>query len=538
MTSVELVSEEKHNQEQAKEEGGQSPRKRVKLSEAMRAFKEAFDHQENGEERLKMSIAFMKQALSQEKTPRFKDFWEAKKLCLELFKEKINPLLKAECWNEYTTLSAEAKRLKDLLEEQSAFAVEQIELALQALEADLKRAQEVIQKLPSLEKGHDSTFLADKWSMYDQKQREIQFYITLAGRMRDLRKEVIETEMRVKHKNRLLKRLSDLGTQFLPIKKRETKLVAQEFLQDVERFVSFCFDLERHSVKQTAFSPHLLRESIKEFQLLAKKIALHARAFTETRTQLSQCWEVLKEAEKEKKKEFVERQEQFQVEHKEAVALIAACSTELKEQPPTTKEQLHERIHYVMKELEKKNLSGADFKVLRAQLRRVQEEALAPFLSQERQYILQREREDAQRKEKLETFKTQLQQVLSDLSKSSLKTLQELEASFDERVQILRPDTREMQKLQEAKKELYEALLLKKEEELTEEDAEGLEALLREWEAFREVTRTALERYRKEMGNSGFDFEKAMLFSKQMDLEKSRLDRAAEKIVDLEDKLG
>ena len=65
----------------------------------------------------------------QPQSPHFKDFWEARRLCLPLFKENMNPKSRSLLWAEYIEISAEARKLKEILDEQSPFAVEQIELA-------------------------------------------------------------------------------------------------------------------------------------------------------------------------------------------------------------------------------------------------------------------------------------------------------------------------------------------------------------------------------------------------------------------------
>jgi hypothetical protein len=504
----------------------------------MLSFKAVFEQQENVEERLKMSIAFMKESLAQEKTPCFKDFWDAKKMCLPLFKEKINPLVKAECWTQYTTISSEAKRLKDLLEEQSTFAIEQIELALKGLEEELLQAPMLIQKFNSIGPSLSGTFLAEKWDFYDQKHKEILFYVHLAGRMKNLRTGIIETDMRIRHKNRLLRRLATLGDRLLPHKKEQMNLIAQEFVGDVEHFVKQSFHLAQKQLVDTSTPFHLLRESIKEFQFLAKKLGLNARAFSATREQLSQCWEVLKEAKKEKQQEFLDRQEKSKQGYQQSIVLIRAFTEWFKQHPATTREAVQARSQQVIADLEQLGLSPYDFKMLKTKLREEQEHALIPVVEQEKLYLEKKQQIEVQRKGDLELFNQQVHTALKRISKESLKSLQTLYDSFEERKNTLKPDVREAQQLEEMKKELYEALLLKKEEELISAEGTTLEEILHEWEAFRDSTRQAIERYRRDMGNSGFDFEQAMLLGKQVDLEKSRLDRAVQKILDLEDKLA
>jgi hypothetical protein len=75
--------------------------------------------------------------------------------------------------------------------------------------------------------------------------------------------------------------------------------------------------------------------------------------------------------------------------------------------------------------------------------------------------------------------------------------------------------------LEEIRRELYETILLKRENEL-EQDQESLQKLYADWETFKEQTRERLELYRKEESFSGFDFQKAMIFRELKDLENSK----------------
>ena len=43
----------------------------------------------------------MRSSVSQGETPRFKDFWEARRLCLPLFKENVPVKVRTQLWAEY-----------------------------------------------------------------------------------------------------------------------------------------------------------------------------------------------------------------------------------------------------------------------------------------------------------------------------------------------------------------------------------------------------------------------------------------------------
>src|SRR5690242_12341464 len=108
-------------------------------SEALTVFSETIKSFATSEEKIAFGLEFMRKAISQEGSPHFREFWEARKTVLPFFKENINIAIRSKLWGEYVELTSEARRLKDILEEQSAFATEQIDLAIQALEKDLSQ---------------------------------------------------------------------------------------------------------------------------------------------------------------------------------------------------------------------------------------------------------------------------------------------------------------------------------------------------------------------------------------------------------------
>ena len=68
-------------------------------------------------------------------------------------------------------LSTEAKRLKEILDEQSAFAIEQIELAIQALERDLEHYDTSLSQPHEEPLRLESFTLEEKQEFYNQMQK-------------------------------------------------------------------------------------------------------------------------------------------------------------------------------------------------------------------------------------------------------------------------------------------------------------------------------------------------------------------------------
>jgi hypothetical protein len=90
------------------------------------------------EARIKSCLEYMQEALSKGKVPDFKGFWEVRKHCLPFFKESMAQPLRTTFWDTYIELTREGRRLKHLLDEEASFAVEQIDLAIHAIEKEVE----------------------------------------------------------------------------------------------------------------------------------------------------------------------------------------------------------------------------------------------------------------------------------------------------------------------------------------------------------------------------------------------------------------
>ncbi|MFY9715395.1 MAG: hypothetical protein WAJ84_02175, partial [Candidatus Rhabdochlamydia sp.] len=266
-------------------------------------FLEQFHGEINSEKKIRLNLEFMRQALSQGSSPRFKDFWEVRKLCLSLFKEDMPVSIRADLWNSYIELASEAKQLKEIVDQQSAFAVEQIELAIQALEKDVADMNVVLELIADIVLPEECFSLQKNREFYTVIQRELQLLNALAVKINSLRKELLKTEMRIRIKNKLLERLSVCGNQVFPRRKELIKQISEQFSQDVEYFVYSQF--REGEMKQ--LPGYVLREEIKYLQQIAKVLTLNTHVFSETRVKLSTCWDEIKNYEKERKKETQEK---------------------------------------------------------------------------------------------------------------------------------------------------------------------------------------------------------------------------------------
>ena len=99
------------------------------------------------DEKVALSLKFMKGALSDGKRAQFKDFWRLKKICLDLFKQDMHPTKRALLWNDYTKLLGEAHGLQKILEEQTNFHIDQLELAIEGLEKEIEESDKWLKSI-------------------------------------------------------------------------------------------------------------------------------------------------------------------------------------------------------------------------------------------------------------------------------------------------------------------------------------------------------------------------------------------------------
>jgi hypothetical protein len=221
------------------------------------------------EKELRGQIEVMREALAQEAEPKFGPFWEARRACLPLFKETIHPAIRATLWGEFRELSDQARRLKGMFEEEAQFAIVQIEGAIAAVEESFAQRSE--KRVPP-EPAHQCRGL-DQLS-YCERQGEITLCSTLLGRITELRRELIKTEMRMREKNRLFQRIGAIGDAIFEVRTGLIEEVSGQFLGDVERFLE----------------GEVARSDVMGMQAMAKILTLTQEAFEMTREQLGRAW--------------------------------------------------------------------------------------------------------------------------------------------------------------------------------------------------------------------------------------------------------
>jgi hypothetical protein len=487
----------------------------------------------NNEEKLTCLIDFMKKSISQEGSANFRWFWDAKKLCLDLFKEPINSVVRAKYWKEYLDLTKEALRLKDLLDEQTSFAVEQIDIAITAIEKDLENYEDLFKKMRSLDFPRNCRFLDKKKDNYDDAQKELNLLNTFAAKINSLRKELIKINMRVRFKNKFFKRLSIGGDKIFPKRKELIQEISNAFISDVEEFVEMYFSKENFGSK-----PHyILRDEIKGLQNFAKLLTLNTKSFTSTRLKLSKCWDQLKELEKESNSEYEEKKKISEENKKIILAKIATY-----DENGITSKSLTE-LDNLLKEMKNVELVFFDVKQLKSEIFARKEKIfdIEKTQKEEVEKIAQEKRNAKQ--QKIADLKSKIDSLVKDSTDASLEDFSNMFDQIKENISTLALNKIEKQMLERLLKPIKDVLAEKKEKAALDLPKDQLDQLNQLNEVLksrlerRSVIKKEIDNYRKELGGSSLDFEKSMMLNELLDTEKNRLDKLEESIKEIEDKI-
>jgi hypothetical protein len=507
------------------------------MSGEFQAFSAKLESLPTPEERIACGIDFLRSAISQEGSPRFREFWEARRLILPAFKENINPAIRSKLWGDFVELTVEARRLKEILEEQSAFAIEQIDLAIQAIAQDIENFQALLDQTSPLDFSDGGKTLAQKRETYSTLQSELHLLNTLASRLSGLRREVIKTDMRVRQKTKFFKRLSELGDRVFPKRKELIDQVSAEFEKDVDQFLSDHFK-EGNAVGAPYFA---LRDEIKALQGMAKRLTLSSGAFSRTRTKLSGAWDQMKVLEKEHKKEALEKK----MASSASRSAIQAKITDLTSRAPNLAlPALDAEIEAIFQEMRRTDLHREDVRFLKDELHALRAPHLA-VLEQKAKELEAAEKEKLRvKREKLDRIREAISSLSQEAPQLDAETLETRLSAIEQEAEGMSLSKFEKQPLERALRPLHNALADKKEAallNLSDDQKEALSQLktvLEQRKERRQAIKNQLEIYRKALGSSGLDFEKAMMYQELVEQEKELLEKANLGIEEIEEKIA
>jgi len=490
------------------------------------------------EKKLELVIHFMETALAQQGTPHFKDFWEAKKMCLDLFREHINPIARIHLWARYSELSREARKLKELFDEESAFAVEQIEMALHAIEAEVAKIPELVGSYPQFQFRIPARQLHHNEAQYKELQTELDLMNAYASKITALRKELMKTDMRIRDKNHFFARLSTLGDAVFPKRKELITKVSELFRTDIDAFIANTFTGEL----KTAELFHV-KDEIKALQSAAKELTLNAETFAASREGLSQCWDTVSRLIESKKKEEVEQRVEFRQHRDEILAKLSDITKRHEEKKLDDQGALAE-LDLISMQMRKMVLGRHEIDILREKLTEVRKVFLAKQqieVNAARDAI--RQKEEA-RKAALEAAETGIEQAIATAAQKEPGVLQGIYEELADTISDLscyRAEKIELERKLHRFRDLILEMKEQKIQNLAADDKEKLSHLkqfLSELTEQRDDVKARLENLRRQKGSSQLNFAQALEANDSIDQERARLERIETNIEEIEQQIS
>lgn len=485
----------------------------------------AIDQLSTPQEKLQKSIELMESSLAQSGIPNFKLFWEARKMCLEFFKDPSLINVKAVHWPKYHELTKEALRLKALLEEQTAFAVEQIEGAITALEKEIDEIPAQLVRMAPLEFPKRSKTIQRHLNEYVEIQKELALLNAYSTRITGLRKELMKTEMRIRQKNVFFQRLSAVGDKVFPRRKELTKNVSQLFIDDIEMFVKTNF-----SNTKVECPLHECREEIKALQIIAKLLNLNTHAFTHTRAKLSECWDKLKVIEHELKAIRQQKKESHFKNAELVIEKIKAFNESVQKEELSVPEaqKQHREIAQFMRSIE---LGREEVKNLRDQLESAQKPIQDKIKLEEKKRKELAQEKARKKVEKAADIQTKMETVQSEVNMYTVAELKEQIELLIKNADDPSLSEEERSQFNDKLETLKDAIAAKEDEELLKLPKEQagildqLEQTLRQRLQRRSEINQMKEKFRKLAGSSGLDIKRSMYYSERTVIEKKSLEK-------------
>jgi hypothetical protein len=505
------------------------------LSQQAQLISNAVGEISGSQEKVDYLLEKMQEAIgtSTSTTPSFKFFWELRQILLPLFKDKdLNEAQRGQMWARCSQLTAEARKVKQQLESQFFGVAEQVEGAITQLEVQIEAIEATAKEASSDTLFPEVDFsgsLHKNKEHYVTSQSQLALYNLLATRINALRKDLTKMPMRLRDKSRFFQRLSVAGGKIFPARKQHIQHVSDLFSADVNAFIGhhqvgeevkgLCYDIKRE---------------IKNLQGFAKHLSLNPTAFAQTRTQLSKLWDVVRDLEKEIKKQRQEQDMQFQElegQLKEKIEQFLENRRELSDVKDYN--QLSQEIKEFTDSIYKEKLPRRLAKELLTPVMQVQEK-LNQIMDAQRAAALEQKNQERQKQlEALNQFKNQIRELSVRAAELSLEEL-EAQIAQGERDLQSKQKSQELSKqesydIQRSLRKAHDLLQQRMNAErlsLSKDDAQKLEYLqgmVQTAMERRRESKNQLEEYKKQNGSSGLDFAKAMMYTSLIEEERVAL---------------
>lgn len=467
---------------------------------------------ENPDERISKMLEYMQVQLSHGELHPLSRFWKMRKFCLDHFKETIPVSKRLRLWEKYRLVIDEIMKLKQMMDEKSAFEKEQIEDALLSIEHDVENIEALIENEHEISVPK-AVCLEKNISFYKSSQKALNVYSSYAKRLNGLKKEILSLDISFKKKQEILDQIHKISDKVFPKKRELLTDVSHKYVEDMHSFCKANFSTNQF--KTPVFS---LKDQIKQLQNFAKILSLNVDAFSKTRELLSNCWDKLKEFEvmqkkiKDEKKQISDQN--FQNLKKKLEDLTAKKAS-------LEKETFSGEVKLLRNLIEKEDLLKFHKKQLEDEINIIDDKKLIKGKSSDEQLAfdaLQSEVQNIHDNVKhwdYQTLDSQIKNVLNQSSQSNLLESKQI-------------------KMEREIYSLKEVLSTKLIEEI--KDRIDVEEMSHEIESFKESLKKEIEVYRKILSSSNQSIEKAIVYNELIMLTRGLLSNFEKELTNFKSK--
>lgn len=235
------------------------------------------------EEKLRCAIGYMEGIV--EGAHPIKVFGAARRFCLGLFQAAVASEVRNKLWVRYGELCREARRLKELQDEQALFKCEQLERAIQEVDRDFSSMPERAFCLTAHSCVEEAFSLKDNRESYQNFSHALQHLNGFATRLAALKKKALKAAIQRHQRRRILDSLHIVGDRIHPKRKEVIRQLSALFAEDVEGFVR-----QAAPEGKTVAELFSFKAEIKLLQKMSKEFTLGTDVFNKARVLLSECW--------------------------------------------------------------------------------------------------------------------------------------------------------------------------------------------------------------------------------------------------------
>lgn len=462
---------------------------------------------DSADDKLQKMLNYMQFQLEKGKVKPINRFWKMRHFCLGQFKQNISFSKRVAFWGKYCEIIEEINHIREVIEESVLSSKIEIEKALLSIEKDLEDYSELLLNSPEIEIPENVPCFQKNLNFYQTHQKELNIFNAYTKQLNALKNEVLHLEISYRDKQKLLDQLHTLSDRVFPRKRELLIEINAAYSEDLKQFIQQNF--EKKELKLPLFN---IKDQIKSLQNFSKILNLNVATFAYSREKLSQCWDQVRNFEKEQKKVKDQQKVEFQENEVQLEERIQALKKKKVTLPKTAFER---ELSQLDESIKKTNLQKSQRSKLRENLASIDENGTTNESSTEDEEVhvqIQREIQHLNVKAKNWDYFTLM---------SEYKKIQTLFTSTS----IL--DVHQ-NKIWRALFSIKNVLM----EKLLDEVKNGVdvEALSQEIEGFKKEVRNDIERYRKALNTSNQSIEKAMLFNELLTQSKIKLGEFESKI--------